>query len=148
LVVSPSLDETKLQIEPPPLRTVVGPYPPRRSTWVWVVLAVSVALVAVVGFLLFWEWGGWSGGSGHRPYLWPFGGFLFLFLLLWIVFFAVRVAWWTGAGRRRRYGGGGWQGPDPAIMIARRRYARGEISREQYDRIVADLARRPPNSGG
>ena len=54
----------------------------------------------------------------------------------------VRVAFWAS---RRGAGGGGPRGRgfDPAIMEARRRYARGEITREQFEQIVTDL-RRPP----
>jgi putative membrane protein len=67
------------------------------------------------------------------------GGFLGLLLLLWAVMFGLRIALrmslrsgTRGAGRR-----------DPALFIARRRYARGEITREQYEQIVRDLGRPP-----
>jgi putative membrane protein len=67
------------------------------------------------------------------------GGFLGFFLIVWGCLMLVRVAFWT---TRRRHGGRG-RGFDPAILEARRRYARGEITREQFEQIVSDL-RRPP----
>lgn len=73
--------------------------------------------------------GGFGGGVG-------FGVFGF-FLVLLLIFFIVRVAFWGVRSSYRagpRYGGG-----DPARAIARRRYARGEITREQYEQIVRDL---------
>ncbi len=78
----------------------------------------------------------------HRSPLLPFGGgFLGIILILWGTLFLVRVAWWSA--RRGPYGGRPGGGFDPAMMVARRRYARGEITREQYEQLVADL-RRPP----
>jgi uncharacterized membrane protein len=42
--------------------------------------------------------------------------------------------------RRLRYGyGTPASGPDPAVQIARERYARGEISQEQLDNILRQL---------
>ena len=55
----------------------------------------------------------------------------------------IRIAFWT---QRRAAFGPGEPGPrrfDPAIHAARQRYARGEITREQFQQIVTDL-RRPP----
>jgi len=111
----------------------------------WVVLGISLALVAVVAFFVIWQWQTYS-SSDHGRFFWPFGGLLLVFLVLWVAFFAVRMAWWTS--RARRWQGAGPGGPyrDRAVMIARARYARGEITREQYDRIMTDLSRRPPNS--
>lgn len=71
----------------------------------------------------------------------PGGGFLGVFLIFWGVLLLVRVAWWTA--RRRAFGGRPGPGFDPAVLAARRRYASGEITREQYQQIVSDL-RRPP----
>jgi uncharacterized membrane protein len=40
----------------------------------------------------------------------------------------------------------GWE--DPAVHAARGRYARGEITREQFDQMLTDLARRGRGPGG
>ncbi len=74
-----------------------------------------------------------------------FGGFFFVFFILIVGFFIVRVLFWSS--RAGRYGGRGGNGrgygPDRPAMIARMRYARGEITREQYDQIMQGLGRRP-----
>jgi uncharacterized membrane protein len=77
------------------------------------------------------------------------GGFFGLLLVLWGSLILLRVA--VRSGFRGPYGRGGY-GPgriDPAIMTARQRYARGEITREQFHQIVGDLRRPPgPPPGG
>jgi uncharacterized membrane protein len=118
-------------------------YGPRRRRVPWFLIVALAVLAGVVIVLLVLFATGSLGGIG-RPFYGEWGGFLLLFLLLWICFFAIRVAFWS---QRVRNGGrgGAYRGPDPAVMIARRRYARGEITRQQYDQIVADLQRpRPP----
>ncbi|MGA8665217.1 MAG: hypothetical protein WB809_09210 [Thermoplasmata archaeon] len=121
-----------------------GNAPPRRPVWPWILLAgVLVAIVLIVVYLLYL--GPFSGtGSGGRPYYPFYGGFFLVFLLVWVGFFALRMALWRGY--RGRYGQGNGPGGrrrDPALMMARQRYARGEITREQYEQIVSDLTRRP-----
>jgi uncharacterized membrane protein len=113
----------------------------RRTPWFLIVgLAIVVALVVILVALLV---SGAFGPSAGRPYYGPWGGFLLVFLLVWIVFFAVRVVFWSQ--RMHFVGAGpGYSRPDPAVMVARRRYARGEITREQYDQIMSDLGRKPP----
>lgn len=70
-----------------------------------------------------------------------FGGFLFWLLLLFVILWAVR-------GTRGCYAGGHpyWRhyyhdhahGED-AIEIARKRYARGEITKEEFEQLKQDL---------
>ncbi|MDE1871478.1 MAG: hypothetical protein KGI06_04550 [Candidatus Micrarchaeota archaeon] len=57
-----------------------------------------------------------------------------LLLFVWIIWCMVR--WMFGW---RWYGGRHWHGHGHAKSIARRRYARGEISRKQYHEIIKDL---------
>jgi len=72
-----------------------------------------------------------------------FGGFFgFPWMgLLWVVVLAgggyvlVRIA--TGRGRAGHRAAGG-SGPEEVL---KRRYARGEISREEYERMLGDLRR-------
>ena len=120
-----------------------------RPTWWWVVLGVGLALLAVLVALLVLVYTGafGLGPSGPRP-LWGYwGGFFLIFLLVWVSFFVLRIALWTG--RRRGYYGGAANLPrDRAVMIARRRYARGEITREQFDQIMTDLQRQGRGPGG
>ncbi len=120
-----------------------------RPTWWWIVLGVGVALLAVLVTLLVLVYTGalGFGPTGSRPLGGYWGSFFLIFLLVWVAFFVLRIALWTG--RRRAYYGGP-RGPpgDRAVMIARRRYARGEITREQFDQIMADLQRQGRGPGG
>jgi uncharacterized membrane protein len=154
-----SLAETRIQI---PLRWVwdsgiqvygVGnsgmPERPGHPTWWWGAIGGGIALIAIVAivFVLFANGNLNYGGTGPRPVFGFWGGFFLLFLLLWVGFFVIRIALWSGRGR------GGYYGPqgrhrDPAVMMARQRYARGEITREQYDQIMTDLGRRGRGPGG
>jgi putative membrane protein len=96
------------------------------------------AILAAVGILLLVAWlfgGPWSGtfsGTYPRPgFFFPFG----LLFLLFIVFFVVRVVFWSA-----RWGGGsGQRGRGGPRAILRARYARGEITREQFQQMMRDL---------
>ncbi len=69
-------------------------------------------------------YGGW--------FFFPFG-FLFFFL---IIFGLGRLLFWPWAwGWRRGY----WYHHDEAGEILRARYARGEITKEQFDQMIRDL---------
>lgn len=128
---------------PTPLASTYPPPPRPRGRLRGVFVGISAAVLAV-GILLLaisLDPGAFGLSSVYR---FPFaGGFLGVFLVLWGSLLLVRVALWTG--RRGRFGPGGPGGRrfDPAILEARRRYAHGEISREQFQQIVQDL-RRPP----
>lgn len=73
----------------------------------------------------------WDAGEGMGWWM-LFGG------LLWIVFWGtviyLIVAFVRGAGR------GTQAAQDDAIDILKRRYARGEIDRDEYERMRRDLA--------
>jgi putative membrane protein len=128
-----------------------GVRPPRRRPRVWIVAAVALAAVAIIGVVLLLYLDGYLGPApyGSHPYFGFLGGFLLLFLFVWLGFFLLRVTFWT-ARTQGRYGGYGGprRGPDPAVMVARQRYARGEITREQFDQIMTDLGRRGRGPGG
>jgi uncharacterized membrane protein len=67
----------------------------------------------------------------------PFFGFGFIFLGILVVGFALRLIFrpW----RRGTYYSGRWFSYDPAMDSLRQRYACGEITREQFDRMATDL---------
>lgn len=70
-----------------------------------------------------YPWFGWM--------FFPFGIFFFIFL-----FFVFRIAFWGGGwGWRRRY----WYGYSDANEILRQRYARGDITKEQFEQMSRDL---------
>ena len=94
-----------------------------------ILVVAVVALFAAVlthGFLpgpyYGYPWYGW--------WFFPFG-ILFFFMF---VFFVARLVLWP-LGWRRRY----WYGYGDAREILRQRYARGEISKDQFDQMRRDL---------
>lgn len=107
--------------------------------WTLTVLGAA-ALLFLVGWLLV---GGWAMSPGMMPWVggvgWPAMMLMMLAMLLFWVAVILAVIWlvrWiveqAGRGRSEDVG------PD-AHEIIRRRYARGEISREEYERLRQDL---------
>ena len=125
----------------------MGTYPaPRRRRWIPLVIALVFIGIVVVLLLLVASPSTFGVGPSQTPIRFGlFGGVFALFFVLILVFFIVRVAFW--GMRASQYGGrgGGRRGGDlgPA-RVARMRYARGEITREQYQQIMNDLGRGPP----
>jgi len=118
--------------------------PSRPFRWLPVVIGVVLAGVAALLLLLLLFPSAFGVSSPSYPYRFGlFGGFFLLFFVLIIVFFIVRVAFWSTRASRygRRYGGN--PGFNRPVAIARMRYARGEITREQYEQIMKDLGRPP-----
>lgn len=92
---------------------------------------------------------GFGYGMGFNPFF-AFFGFIFnlLFFALFIagIFWLLRMlrrgGWGRHGGRGMRYAGGRgdwWRGGNDAVDTARERFAKGEISKEQYDAIKAGL---------
>jgi putative membrane protein len=68
-------------------------------------------------------------------------GLFFLFIFIWaIVWFARTIGW---ISKSSRYSGHNWRwwDHDDALEILRERYAKGEISKEQYDKMREDLGK-------
>jgi putative membrane protein len=125
-----------------------GGYPQgsRRRPYRWIFLALAVVVVVVLVVLLlvvlFPSTFGYSTSHpfGFGPFGF-FGAFFLIFIVIMIVSIVLRIAMWGSRGRGYRQGGGGRR--YGAFAIARERYAKGEITREQYDQIMQDLQRRP-----
>ena len=64
-------------------------------------------------------------------------GFLGIILLLFIIFWVARWWFWSWNGGRRAYR----EHRDPADEILRERYAKGEITKEQFEQMMQDLKR-------
>jgi len=97
-------------------------------------LAVFVGALLVHAFV--------PGFAGYRYGFFPFGFFFFpfgfIFFILIASFFFRWVFWprpW--GGYRRGYWGYQWD----AAEILRERYAKGEISKEQFEQMMQDLQR-------
>ena len=119
----------------------MSPRPPRL--WPWILIPV-VALLAVVTFAVV----GLLTVGAAGPYPWPWWGFFpwFPFVGIWIFFgflFLLGVFRCSGGPWGWGYAGG----RDDSRAILRERYARGEITREQFDRMRRDLdEHRTPNA--
>lgn len=102
----------------------------RGRTW-WRVgglfLMLPIGIILVIVLIIFFG----------RGYYYP-GGLLIFLLIVFIVLFIIRVLFMRS---RRRYWGQRHEHNGP-IRIVRERYARGEITKEQYDQIMQDLRQR------
>jgi len=100
-----------------------GPRPPSRALG-WILALPLGFVIAFVIFLL-------VAANGH----YFFGEFLVIFLAVFAVVFLVRFEYRQS---RRDYWKARVRANSPA-WILRQRYARGEISREEFQRMLRDL---------
>ncbi len=95
-------------------------------------VVVALVLIGVTGAYFHPTMMGYYGGGYHFPFFFPFG-FVFFFL---IAFFVLRMLLWPwGWGGRREH----WHFHSDAEEILRQRYARGEITKEQFEQMARDL---------
>ena len=81
----------------------------------------------------------------------PFGTFGWIWALFWLLVFFLFVSWMVrisvwgvwGGYYGGRHSGRHWRW-DPAAQIVRERFARGEITREQYEQMMRDLSAHAP----
>ncbi|MEE8186988.1 MAG: SHOCT domain-containing protein [Nitrososphaerales archaeon] len=90
-------------------------------------LAILFVLVGSAFFINFF-----TGGPVRGFSFFPFIGLFFLF------FFAKRFFFPWGRSRRHY-----WRYEDTALNSLRERYARGEITRDQFEQMMSDLERHP-----
>jgi putative membrane protein len=71
---------------------------------------------------------------------WPFFplGIVGFFIFLFLIFGVLRWVFWGWGWRRWGYGGYGGYYADPK-QILKRRYARGEITKDQFEQMMRDL---------
>ena len=97
--------------------------------------------MAVVAFFAILAIHGYPSAPAGMYYGYPFIGWWFffpfgIFFLFIVLFFVSRLIFWPmGWGWRRRY----WYGYGDANEILRQRYARGEITKDQFEQIKRDL---------
>jgi putative membrane protein len=102
----------------------------------WPVFAIALVVAAFSGIaiagIFFWHPATPTGFYPFFPFLWiwPF------FAILFVVFVARWFLWGWGWSLGRR--GGYWQ-HSTAVEILEERYARGEITKGQFDQMKKDL---------
>jgi len=103
-------------------------------------LLLAILVVPLVYF-------GWFAIHGVYPYFprpyffFPLGIIVF-FVLIFVGFRVLFWGWGWGAWRRGYYGGYGYY-RGSSLEILDERYARGEITKEQYDQMKRDIQQRP-----
>ncbi len=111
----------------------------------WAVLAVvAVAIVSFFALVAIRGYPTAPTGTYGYPFsagwfFFPFG-FIFFFLFLLLVTRLIFWGWWGWGWRRRHWYGYGYSDANETL---RQRYARGEITKEQFDQMKRDLEQRP-----
>ena len=114
----------------------------RDPAWI-IVLVVVLVIVAFGSFAMIRPWGvgpGMMGGWGMGPGMMGFGfGWPFMFLVpLVFVVLVILGLYYLLSGQRRQGASVGYAESD-ALRILKERYARGEITSEQYAKMKRDL---------
>jgi putative membrane protein len=106
--------------------------------WIFVPVLTAVALIAILIGVSAYLYRSASVVTGFFPWYGgsPFGWFFFI-PVIFLVFFAFRWFFWGGNG----WGHWGYYGQysDSAMEILRQRFARGEITKNQFDQMARDL---------
>ena len=99
--------------------------PPARYRIVGTLLMLPIGIIIALVLLYVVAFRG-----GYFP-----GEFVLVFVAIFAVLFLVRIFFWRS---RRRYYRQRWQS-NSAVRILRQRYARGEITKEQFRQMLRDL---------
>ncbi len=105
-----------------------------------IILAALIIVPSVVGAVSGWQGGGWGmmgpGMMGGFGWMWlmPIFWILFLGLIIWAVVALVRGV------SQPSISDSAFSRPDSALEVLKKRYARGEINKEEYEEKKKDLA--------
>lgn len=111
--------------------------PPRHVLrWAFVTFGI-LALVLVAFSALFFVTRAWWGGYGpfYHPFFFPFG-WIFGIFWIFVIFGALRCFFWPWRwGYGRRY----WRYHDESYYVLRERYAKGEITKDEFENMTQTL---------
>lgn len=114
-----------------------------RLQWLWIGLAIMFILIGAGVFIGMVFGPSAAVTSGTVMMRFPFG-FGWIWGIVGILFFVWIISWmfsWAWGPSRRHYRRRYWYG-DEAYEILRARYARGEITKEQFEQMSRDLEQR------
>ncbi|MEM3191099.1 MAG: SHOCT domain-containing protein [Candidatus Parvarchaeota archaeon] len=119
---------------------------PRRMFWYGLtVLFILIGIAVVVG-AIFYQHNFYYTFTGWIALVWNIVGVLiglfFLFLFIWVILWFARSVRWISRFPRFTGQDWGWWDCDGAMEILRERYAKGEITKEQFERMMEDLKRK------
>jgi putative membrane protein len=100
----------------------------------WLVIIVAVLAVVLLGPMLMMGFGGFMGGMMGFGFGWPF---MFLVPLAFVVLVVLGL-YYLLSGQRSQGASAGYTQSE-ALRILKERYARGEITSEQYVKMKRDL---------
>ncbi len=104
-----------------------------------IIVVALIVLPTVFGLISGWQYGGWGmmgpGMMGGFGWMWlmPILSIVFLGLIIWAVVALVRGL----SGSRGPDSGS--TSPDSALEVLKKRYARGEIDKQEYEEKKKDL---------
>jgi putative membrane protein len=124
-----------------------GRFPTTIVAIIAVALAVIIAVVLILSYFSSrysyygYGWGGMMGGWMGFPMLIMFPiGIIILIIIGYVIY---RGVWWGGGCSGGHYGHyahyGSEEEKETAMEILRRRYARGEITKEQFEQMRKDI---------
>ena len=101
-----------------------------QSSVLWLLLVERAGTLLAQDRMYEWHW------EMHPMWWWGWGlgimAMMFLFWLLVITGFIIGLRWLLGKGKQEK--------DDAALKILRERYARGEITKEEFEEKKKDLA--------
>lgn len=111
-------------------------HPGRLLLWGFIGFLAVIGTMAAISLIIFRP-----APVGYYPFAWGFFPFGFFFAFFWIIAIFWILRWifrpWRW-GYSRRYWGY-WGYGDRAYYILRERYARGEITKDQFDQMMREL---------
>lgn len=110
-------------------------------TWLGIALVVAVGLMAVLGGLTMSTSGGYYGMMGGGSWGWA----VLMMGVPAVILILVLLAALGGLSEPRPYAAPFAPVPTSALQVLDERYARGELTREQYVQMQGDLDRRNVN---
>ena len=111
-----------------------------RHPGTYILLGLLAFVVIIIALFALFNFVAPMPMRGYYFGFWPFFpfGIIGFFLVLFLIFGVFRWVFWGWGWRRGYYGGYGGYYADPKTIL-KRRYARGEITKEQFEQMMRDL---------